>query len=270
MSQGNLSRVLRAFLYLGFAGSGVGYNALTVTTGRRILVIETSSRVGAAALADESGLVASAQLPGLMRHAGELLPTIDHLMKAQGWQPDSITDVFVSIGPGSFTGLRVGVTVARTLAWSIGARIVAVPTADSLARNALAAEPVPHHLAVILDAKQSRVFAAAFELADGRYLKTVDAHLVGPGEFLSRCPRPLAVLGEGIPYHRPAVDEAGIQILPEELWQPRAESLYRIGIEMAKAGQYTAGGDLLPLYIRRPEAEEKWEKLHGPQGRQVR
>jgi tRNA threonylcarbamoyladenosine biosynthesis protein TsaB len=238
--------------------------------GHRILVLETSSRQGSAALATGEGIVASVRLPGLMRHAGELLPTVEAMLREHGWPADSITDVFLSIGPGSFTGLRVGVTVARTLAWSVGAKIVAVPTVDSLALNALQADPVPRHLAVILDAKQSRVFAAAFELGEGTCQKVIDAHMAEPGEVLGRCPRPLAVLGEGIPHHRQAVESSGATVLPEALWWPRADHLYVVGRQMASAGQHTSAGELLPLYIRRPEAEEKWEKLHGPGGRRVR
>ena len=236
---------------------------------RHILVLETSSRQGGAALATGEGIVASARLPGLMRHAGELLPAIEAMLGQHGWPADSVTDVFLSIGPGSFTGLRVGVTVARTFAWSVGVKIVAVPTLDSLAMNAFQAAPVPQHLAVILDAKQSRVFAAAFELKEGTCRKIIDAQMADPGEFLGRCPRPLAVLGEGIPYHRQAIESSGATVLPESLWWPRAANVYAVGLQMAEAGQYTPAGGLLPLYIRRPEAEEKWEKLHGPQGRRV-
>ena len=175
----------------------------------------------------------------------------------------------------------------------------AFPTVDSLALNGLEARPCPTHLAVILDAKQSRVFAAAFELLgtasgrderrgpvggegtsteeqptalvlrDGACRKLIDAHLAEPREFLARCPRPLALLGEGIPYHRQAIDESGATVLPEPLWSPRAVHVYLVGKRMADAGQFTPGADLLPLYIRRPEAEEKWEKLHGPAGRRL-
>jgi len=236
---------------------------------RHILVLETSSRQGSAALATGAGIVASARLPGLKRHAGELLPAVEAMLREHDWPADSVTDVFLSIGPGSFTGLRVGVTVARTLAWSVGVKIVAVPTLDSLALNALQADPVPRHLAVILDAKQSRVFAAAFELTAGTCRKIIDAHMADPGEVLGRCPRPLAVLGEGIPYHRQAIESSGATVLPESLWWPSAANVYAVGLQMAEAGQYTPAGGLLPLYIRRPEAEEKWEKLHGLQGRRV-
>jgi len=234
---------------------------------RRILVIETSSRTGSAALATEAQVAASAQLAGPMRHASELMPAIDTLLRERGWPADTLTDVFVSIGPGSFTGLRIAVTVARTLAWSIGARIVAVPTMDGLALNALAAKPAPANLAVVLDAKRAQVYAAAFELRSGTYEKVIDAHLAEPGSFLDRCPQPLAVLGEGIPYHRQAIDASRVTVLDQNLWSPRAEHVYHVGMRLANAGRHTASGDLLPLYIRRPEAEEKWEKLHGPQGR---
>jgi len=73
----------------------------------------------------------------------------------------------------------------------------------------------------------------------------------------------LAVLGEGIDYHSEAIEKSGATVLDKSLWPGRAENVYHVGITMANAGQYTDAGDLLPLYIRRPEAEEKWEKRHG-------
>ena len=114
-----------------------------------------------------------------------------------------------------------------------------------------------------LDAKREQVYAAAFELRNGTYEKVIDAHLAEPGHFLARCPKPLAVFGEGIPYHQEAIDASRVTVLDRDLWPPRAEHVYQVGIQMASAGQYTPGGELLPLYIRRPEAEEKWEQLHG-------
>jgi tRNA threonylcarbamoyladenosine biosynthesis protein TsaB len=234
---------------------------------RRILAIETSGRSGSAAVADDTGLVAVAQLPGQMQHAAELIPTIAALLDERNWPRDSLTDVFVSIGPGSFTGLRIGASVARTLAWSIGAQIVAVPTVDALALNALDADPVPEHVAVVLDAKRNQIYTAAFEREAEKkassYRKTVDAHMTDPLPFLSSLPTPLVVLGEGVDYHTEAIQASGATVLDKSLWPGRAENVYHVGIEMANANQYTDTGDLLPLYIRRPEAEEKWEKLHG-------
>lgn len=227
---------------------------------QRILGLETSGRLGSVALADETGVVASAGLFGEMKHVSELMPAIDGLLKDQDWPADSLTDVYVSIGPGSFTGLRIGVAIARTLGWSIGARIVAVPTMNCLACNALEARPAPAHLALVLDAKANLMYTAVFELRDGEYVKTVDACLAEPRAFLSRCPRPLAVLGEGVPRHRAAIEASGATILPAELWPGRAENVIRVGAVLAEQGQFTAPGDLVPLYIRRPEMEERWER----------
>lgn len=208
-------------------------------------------------------MIDSACLPGRMRHAGELLPSIQQLLARQEWPVESLTDVFVSIGPGSFTGLRIAVSVARTLAWSLNVRITAVPTVDVLARNALLAAPPPEHVAVVLDAKRSQVYAAAFSLQADAYHKTADAQLTDPAAFLRACPQPLAILGEGIGYHRAAIDACGVHVLAPELWWPRAEHVYQVGQVLCRQGICTPGNDLMPLYIRRPEAEEKWEQLHG-------
>lgn len=241
----------------------MAYNR-TMERERRILALETSGRRGSAAIGSDSGLRDVASISGEMRHAAELMPAVDALCRRHGWVPNTLTDVFVSIGPGSFTGLRIAVTIARTLAWSVGARIVAVPTLDCIARNALDAAPRPQHVAVVLDAKRSQVYAAAFAMRGDGCRRTHDACLLAPAEFLARCPRPLAVLGEGVAYHRPAIDAAGVTVLDPELWPGRAEHVLNVGLELAEAAQFTAPGDLIPLYIRRPEAEEKWETLHPP------
>ena len=97
--------------------------------------------------------------------------------------------------------------------------------------------------------------------------RSVGPVLVCPQPFLESLPRPLAVLGEGITYHRPAIEAAVVQTLSETLWRPQPAPLFELGLEMAHMGRYTAGPDLLPLYIRRPEAEEKWEILHPDPGK---
>ncbi|MGQ9649121.1 MAG: tRNA (adenosine(37)-N6)-threonylcarbamoyltransferase complex dimerization subunit type 1 TsaB [Phycisphaerae bacterium] len=229
----------------------------------RILAIETSGRTGSVALATDGGRIVLAAGPlGVHAHASELMPAVQRMLATAGWAGDSLTDVFVSIGPGSFTGLRVGVTVARTLSWAIGTRVVAVPTLACLACNALSLTPPPVHLGVILDAKSGRVFCGAFEFQNGWYAPAGETRMDTPGAFLARCPRPLAVLGEGIVQHRQVIAESGATVLDSGLWAAKAENVVRVGIRLAGAGGYTPGGDLLPCYVRRPDPEEKWEKLH--------
>ena len=235
-----------------------------------ILAIETSGQTGSVAVGTATGLLGAERLPVDVRHASELMPAVQRLLREQAWPADSMTDVFISIGPGSFTGLRIAVSVARTLAWSIGARVVAVPTMHALAENARViapgsvsgakgAEDAPLHVAMMVDAKRAQVYTACYRVEADRCIEVIPACLAEPRAFLAQCPQPIAVLGEGIPCHRAAIEAAGAVILPEEVWAGRAESVFAVGLEMANAGMFTPPREVVPLYIRRPELEERWE-----------
>ena len=82
--------------------------------------------------------------------------------------------------------------------------------------------------------------------------------MADPQTFFNELPHPLAVLGEGIPYHQEAVDRAGVRILPEALWRAQAEAVHQLGYDHALAGRFADPAHLVPIYIRAPEAEEKW------------
>ena len=113
----------------------------------RALAIETSGRIGSVAVAQDGVVLAEETFPHGLKHAAGLVPMIDRLCSGAGWRPADVQEIYVSVGPGSFTGLRVGVTVAKTLAFATGARIVAVPTVEVLTRNVPleAADVVPRH-----------------------------------------------------------------------------------------------------------------------------
>lgn len=230
------------------------------------LALETSSTRGRIALGRGAGILETCALREPRAHAAELLPAIDALCASHGVRPDAIGHVFVSNGPGSFTGLRIGVTVARMLALATNAVLVAVPTLDVIAQNALADDDPPPDVVVVLDAKRKHVFAAGFELRDGVYHGTSAPTEVDPALYLAGRDRSVGLLGEGIGYHRSAIEQTGLRILAETLWPPRVETVYRIGFERAAAGECTQRDALLPIYIRPPEAEEKWQerKTRGP------
>lgn len=232
----------------------------------RILAIETSSRQGSIALAAGDELLAYRpfdQTRPRRDHAVDMLPMLDATLAELGWQPRQIEQVYVSAGPGSFTGLRIAFTFARSLAFSVAARIVLVPTVEVLASNAPADCA---NVAVVLDAKRGQVYTAAFaRSASGEPLRQVFAtQVVEPDKMLAAVGRPLFLLGEGIDYHRPALPFGPDLIeLPREIWPPRADVVWRIGRAMALAGRFTLPQDAVPIYLRRPEAEEVWERKHG-------
>lgn len=223
----------------------------------RVLAIETSSRVGSVAIGTRDALVASATFQADQHHGVELLPTVAALCERANWLPGSIEECYVSTGPGSFTGLRIGIALARTLAWSAGVRLVGVATVEVIAANALELPSAPENLAVLLDAKRGRVYGAILRLTQEGYEVTEGPLETGPAALLQAARRPLAVTGEGIPYHQAAIDAAGVDVLPRDLWTPRAQKVHLLGAVLARRGRFTEPRQLVPTYIRLPAPLEK-------------
>ena len=221
----------------------------------RSLAIETSGRIGSVALADGQTLLVEEQFPHGLRHAAEMLTLIDRLCLQSGWKPRDIQQIFVSSGPGSFTGLRIGVTCAKTLACALNIPVVATPTLRILADNAPAEA---QHVAIVLDAKRGQIFTARFERVDGTWQVREPEHLDTLAAVIARAPRPLYLLGEGIPLHADSVPTDGSVIVTgPDTWRARAAAVATVGNAMAGVGQFTEPMQLVPIYVRRPEAEEK-------------
>ncbi len=231
----------------------------------RAIAIETSGRRGSIATVENGRVLSEEIFEHGLKHAAGIVLIIDRLTRAQGWTPANLEEVYVSAGPGSFTGLRVGVTIAKTLALSLGVKLVAVPSVRVLACNAPAGW---ENLVIVLDAKRDQIFTASFAHRGGETVETEPARLDSLAGTLARTPRPVHLLGEGIPYHTkfiPTGDE-GIIVTAEESWRARSAAVAEIGYAMARRGEFTDADRLTPIYIRRPEAEEKWESLRVGSG----
>jgi tRNA threonylcarbamoyladenosine biosynthesis protein TsaB len=225
----------------------------------RAVAIETSGRIGSVAVVRDGAVVTEEQFPHGLQHAAHVVPIIDRLTRAQGWSPRDVEELYVSIGPGSFTGLRIGVTLAKTMALATGVKLVAVPTVRVLAENA---PPEARHVLVVLDAKRNQIFTARFERGGGEWIEREPAHLDSLEAMLGRAPRPVHLLGEGVPYHEKFLPKGDPMVIvtPAENWRARASAVAKIGVEMSKREEYTDAFELVPIYIRRPEAEEKWDE----------
>lgn len=235
----------------------------------RGLAIETSGRIGSIALVEADQILIEEQFPHGLKHAAEIIPMIQRLCHARRWSPRDLDELYVSAGPGSFTGLRIGITLAKTLAFATGVKIVAVPTLRILAENA---PPEANHLILALDAKRDQIFTARYERSSDEWAEREPAHLDTLSAMLDRAPRPVYLLGEGIPYHQKflTVPHPPIIITDPMTWRARAAATAKIGIAMAQTGQFADPYQLTPIYIRRPEAEEKWEGKNPPRSHEVR
>ena len=223
----------------------------------RILAVETSGPRGGIALADSERILDERRLDEGLRHGRDLLLTIRDACAAAGWTPRDIELLAVSIGPGSFTGLRIAVVFAKFTAWHTGAPIVAVPTLRALAENA---PPDASRVVPILDAKRGGLFASIFERRSGRLDEILGPTLLEPEDLAGRLQPPAFILGRGIPKGRSAL--GGFDLAPEDLWDVRPSVVARLGRQMHARGEFADPLRLEPVYIRPPEAEELWQRRH--------
>lgn len=223
-----------------------------------VLALETSGRVGSIALLESAAgavtVVAERELPVGERTARSLLPNIQRLLADHSRKPTDLELVATTTGPGSFTGLRIGVVAAKTLSYAIGARLVGVHTLAAMAANIeLPSQPVW----TILDAQREELFAARFEpgvdLASNPSPPTdivsIDAWLSQLQQGDAVAGPPLAKLNARLP--------AGVQAIDEVLWHPSAAATGRLATELASRGITTPPLELVPHYYRKSAAEEK-------------
>ncbi len=230
-------------------------------TARYNLAIETSSPAGSVSLGAGDELLESGVLPAQQRHAIALMPAVDAMVARHGFQPRDCEAVFVSVGPGSFTGLRIGVTIAKTLARVSGAAIAAVPTLDVIAENVTADH---ERVAVCLNAKRGQCFTGVYQRTEDGWQRITDPALLTPPQVAEH--EPAAVVGDAHVVER--LDWPGaIERLGVELAVPRSEVVWRLGRAMLERGETTDPYALSPLYVRLPEAEEIWQKNQATQPR---
>jgi tRNA threonylcarbamoyladenosine biosynthesis protein TsaB len=144
------------------------------------------------------------------------------------------------------------------MALATGAKLVAVPTLDTIAQNALEVDQPPDQLIVMLDAKRGRTYAASFSRDGSGYVRIDEPAEVDPQLYLRD--RRGAVMGDGAALHEELVSDRGLQIIPEPFWRARAEVVYALGHLRAERGEFDDPRHLLPVYVRPPEAEEKWNQ----------
>jgi tRNA threonylcarbamoyladenosine biosynthesis protein TsaB len=186
-----------------------------------------------------------------------LVPLVDRVITSAGWDKRRDIDLItVSRGPGSYTGLRVGITCAKTLAALLNKPLVGVCSLDAMAENA------PAEIGTVLaavDAKRGQVYAAVYQRAQGTLRRTLDPAVLSPVEALNFAAHSPAVYVMGDAARRYASDFAipGCTLAPEKEWRIRASVIARIGLALFRAGQSAEPADLEPSYLRLAEAEER-------------
>jgi tRNA threonylcarbamoyl adenosine modification protein YeaZ len=225
--------------------------------------------MGSVALAQGAELLGQLQFSGPMRHSAEIFPAITSLLKRFGEKAIDIEQLYISVGPGSFTGLRIAVTIAKTFALANNAKIVAVDTLDCIAANVInfTAENAENaennlksneRLATILDAKRGQFFVAVYENTPAGWEKILPDSLMTAEEFLGRFTnKPIALIGEGLVFYRNNFTHKNVRVLDEKYWNPPASNVYRLGRQMAQRSEFADALTLAPNYLRAPDVIPK-------------
>jgi tRNA threonylcarbamoyladenosine biosynthesis protein TsaB len=228
-----------------------------------ILAMETSGRWGSVAIGRGDEILAERPFSSPMRHSAELFPAIAALLAEAKGTPADIAEVYVSSGPGSFTGLRLAVTFAKTMALANGTKIVSINSLEAAAQNAKEYSQQTgtpcQMVGVVLDAKRGQFFTGLYE-AKGQHLQAVgEPELMKAEAFVEKAARSgktICLLGEGLVYYSAKFASAEISILPEAFWQPKASAVFSLGRAKAKVGDFADPLSLVPTYIRKALDED--------------
>ena len=216
----------------------------------RVLAVETSTLSGGAALLDGERVVGEYTLDVRVTHSERLMAAIDQLLSDAGWTARELEGIAVTVGPGSFTGLRVGLSTVKGLALALAIPVAAVPTLDAMAAMLpYAALPV----CPVLDARKREVYASLYRWDGLGMRRQWDYLAVTPDELARRLREPVIVVGDGAE----AIDSAFARRVEPPRRGPAPAVVGALGRARLARGETVTVADLVPIYLRPSEAELK-------------
>ncbi|WP_279018748.1 MULTISPECIES: tRNA (adenosine(37)-N6)-threonylcarbamoyltransferase complex dimerization subunit type 1 TsaB [Megasphaera] len=230
-----------------------------------LLAIETSSLVSSVALLHEDTLRAELTIQARLTHSEQLMPHIADMLDKASVKKSQIDGVAVAVGPGSFTGLRIGLATAKGLSFAWNVPIVGVTTPVSLAWNFVG---VSDRICTLIDAQKGNVYAGVYRW-DRTTLTTEKEIYIAPRtevlDTLEQEGQPVVFCGDGSLKGRKDIEGRSplFRMAPPTMVIPRAGSVALAANVRFATGDYDDCMTLTPSYLRRSEAEVLWEKRHG-------
>lgn len=221
----------------------------------KILALDTSGTSMSVAVTQGDKLLAEISTGGIKKHAQGLMPAVDSCLRLAGLNLLDIDTIACSCGPGSFTGLRIGVSTAKGLAH--GANIpgvVGVPTLDALAYNAYTPPIVP-----IMDARRGQVYTTMYDYIEGKHIRLREyacIHINDVMDILRLLGVRATFTGDAVRTHRGLLEEQGHTIATELI--VRASNVgYEAARMLGEGGTPQSPHELVPMYVRKPQAERE-------------
>ncbi len=235
----------------------------------KILALETATMAGSIAVLDDNkGLIGEVRININVAYAERLMPSVDWLLNASRLTIQDIDVFAVSIGPGSFTGLRIGLSTLKGFAYATNRPVVSVPTLDAFAR---ALPSGSNFICPMIDARKNEVYTGLYKWEDGLLRKIIPEIAVNPLYFLNGLKEFYAskkdkghtmFMGEGAKIYKDLINDIfkpDVFFAPVSSMFPAAASVAEIAIEKAKSGMFTDPVTLTPFYLRQSEAEVHWK-----------
>lgn len=222
----------------------------------KILAVDTASPVSGVALSDNGMLKYEYTADHGRTHAVKLPGMIDCMLRESGWRIGDIDGFAVSVGPGSFTGLRIGISTVKGLAFAGEKPVAPVSTHDALANQCAGLDTL---VCTLVDARKKEVYAALYRQESGRMNAVDPPRVAAPDAVLADIGETCFFIGSGALLYRKAIENTlgrKARIAPEEMNILRASTIARLGHAALAAGAGRSPHEVIPVYIRRPDAEK--------------
>ena len=228
----------------------------------KVLAIDTSNFTLGVALINGTQVIGEYTTNLKKNHSVRVMPAIESLLRDCDTSPKELTKIVVAQGPGSYTGVRIGVTIAKTLAWTLKIPLSAVSSLEVLAANGRSFDGL---ISPLFDARRGQVYTGLYEFDNGN-LKTVmeDCNILCSdwAMKLKECNRPVLFVGQDVEIHRETITEVLGDLAvftPVQLYNARPSELAFIGLNKDEVDIH----HFVPNYIRIAEAEAKWLEQQG-------
>jgi len=222
-----------------------------------IMAIDTSTLLGTVALVKDGRLLGQIDLDLPITHTKRIFKIIDILLKFTGITLSEVEAFAITKGPGSFTGIRIGIATVKGLAYALDKPIVSVTTLDALAWNFVFS---PYLICPMIDAKKNEVFSALYISKQGKLERISPYYSIRPLNLIKGIRRKTIFAGTGVLVYKGLIERKMKDLAifpPHHLNRIQAEVIGRIALEKIKKGEIEDKMNLTPFYIRPSDAELK-------------